>query len=309
MIKTLLFDFKNEAQEIILSPGVYKFEAWGASGAFTNCGQRVERRGRGAYVSGVIKLRFRKTFYVYVGQEGSYDEASFNGIPGKPTGYLGGGATDFRLKSGENWNDTESLKSRIMVAGAGGGNDCLPAGDGGTFEGLSPLNNGSVSINPTPGTQISGGTAGKFHNRPIACDGGFGFGGSGDYDEESETRYDAGGGGGGGYYGGGGVSGFGGGGGGSSFVSGHIGCNAIKGDIDDIQPSGQSIHFSQLYFESSHMISGNDTMPSPRSSNLQTGNIGNGFAKITILSLNLISCKRQTSFSYFLFVLISLSYS
>ncbi|MFR6022531.1 MAG: glycine rich domain-containing protein [Clostridia bacterium] len=31
---------------------------------------------------------------------------------------LGGGATDIRLVSGE-WNDFESLKSRIMVAGGG----------------------------------------------------------------------------------------------------------------------------------------------------------------------------------------------
>ena len=60
-----------------------------------------------------------------VGEKGKNKrEVSFNGGGyggyGSPYGYSGGGASDIRLIDGD-WDNLESLKSRVMVAGGGGG--------------------------------------------------------------------------------------------------------------------------------------------------------------------------------------------
>ena len=101
--------------------------------------------GRGAYVTGNIQLRKDQMLYIAVGAkgvaEGTGSTALFNNgaipfsgsfqlnLDGKGTQtyttngiYTGGGATDFRLNSGNGiWYNTDSLQSRIVVAGAGGG--------------------------------------------------------------------------------------------------------------------------------------------------------------------------------------------
>lgn len=78
----------------------------------------------------MISLNIGQIIYVYVGQSGITGiitaNPSWNGGGAVTSGcsdgnnYSGGGATDFRLISG-NWDDFNSLKSRIMVAGGGGG--------------------------------------------------------------------------------------------------------------------------------------------------------------------------------------------
>lgn len=107
--------------------------------------------------------------------------------------------------------------------------------------------------------------------------------------------------GGGGYYGGGhGVhpgSTWPGGGGGSSFISGHSGCDAIKSESteNNIIHTGQSIHYSGMYFTNTVMIDGagyNWTtkkekyvgMPTHDGTSTMAGNSGNGYAKITLIS-------------------------
>ena len=99
-----------------LEKGVYRFECWGAQGAYTG--------GKGAYTKGDIRVKKRRNFYLYTGREGQNDNAagSFNG--GGPGQRNGGGASDIRLVSGA-WDNFESLKSRIMVAAGGGGTDPL----------------------------------------------------------------------------------------------------------------------------------------------------------------------------------------
>ena len=291
-MKVYNFSFRPSPYEVFLHKGIYKFEAWGAAGGYWNCSVGDERRGRGAYVNGVIHLKKGTTFFVYVGENGEKNFESFNGNHASNASLAGGGATDFRLQNGE-WYDISSLKSRIMVAAGGGGNDCVAGGDGGTFEGLPPEpyeNEQNHLENPTGGTQVGGGYAGRFSDQyEYAGNGTFGVGGIGDHSNLVNGKIDGGGGGGGGYYGGGGISGLGGGGGGSSFVSGHYGCNAIIGDTDEIIHSNQSFQYSGLYFESSQMIAGDSIMPDPLSDSYETknmtGNLRSGYARITVLSI------------------------
>ena len=105
------------------------FELWGASG-----GCYKAKCSKGAYVSGIIELKERRKLFLFIGERGSlYDTTpTFNGGGAAYYGDTtnddikkcysssGGGATDIRYKDG-NWNDIESLKTRIMVASGGGG--------------------------------------------------------------------------------------------------------------------------------------------------------------------------------------------
>ena len=187
----------------------------------------------------------------------------------------GGGATDFRLVGGA-WNDFDSLKSRIMVAGGAGGqcsnfywhtNGNVHAGYGG---GLSGYSYASLYA---PGTQTSGHAFGYGKDGVSKCEGTLGIGGGG-----------------GGYYGGStqttnhssaACSGA----GGSAFISGHTGCNAIEesSTAGNITHSGTPNHYSGLVFTDTVMKSGNESMPTHNGST-ETGHRGNGVAKIQRLS-------------------------
>lgn len=109
---------------VTLSPGQYLFELWGASGGSTPDASG----GKGAYVSGILSLRSKKVFYVFVGGQGqngvkiaSRTNASCNGggSGGNPYsssfygGGSGGGSTDIRIN--------RPIDSRIIVAAGGGG--------------------------------------------------------------------------------------------------------------------------------------------------------------------------------------------
>ena len=116
--------------------GIYQLEALGAQGA--GCGGFAG--GRGAQISGQLYIQKNQVLYIYVGQQGYHvtttgaSQGGWNG-GGKYTGtntaadasgysshnYCGGGgATDFALKSGD-WDSSDHLNSRILVAGGGGG--------------------------------------------------------------------------------------------------------------------------------------------------------------------------------------------
>ena len=274
------FEYTGDVQEYVVpKTGNYKIELWGASGgsSMTN-GSFGVKGGKGAYTSGTISLEKCQKLYIYVGQKGadaivgSNTTTSYNG-----GGYgtwdnnddeaagAGGGATDIRLVSG-SWNDFESLKSRIMVAGAGGGASWKTVG--GNAGGL--IGNAS---NPATkgGTQTSGYKFGIGQN-------GYGTG-------DSNGVAGAGS----GYYGGttsntsnGKESGA----GGSSYISGYDGCDSISENSteDNIIHTGSNIHYSKLSFSDSNMIEGNSEMPTYDGTSTMTGNIGNGYAKITLLN-------------------------
>ena len=281
----------------------YRLEVWGAQGGKgtsgnTDVDNAANLNGRGAYVSGLVSLTNSNLLYIYVGQFGGISNSiscTWNGggsgyhTNGRDVSLAGGGATDIRLIDGD-WNNFNSLKSRIMVA-AGGGGCCHGGfgGCGGNLEGGKGVTYYEANItiyNMTGGdmagfggTQTTGGKAGGFEWAGSApTKGSFGIGGDGC------TAY--GGGGGGGYYGGGGsgvqASSMGGGGGGSSFISGHTGCNAISSTSTstNIVHTGQPNHYSGYVFTNTVMKAGNEVMPSP-TGGTETGHSGNGYCKIT----------------------------
>ena len=249
------FDYTGNVQSIELLPGKYKLEVWGAEGG----GRRLSGNsasglgGLGGYATGILRLNYKTTLFVYVGGYGKSSNSgiAYGGWNGGGNGYAsssgepgngGGGGTDIRTSS--------SLYSRIIVAGGGGGGgeDSGDAyGHGGDTTGTS---------NYYPGTQASAGSGG-----------GFGYGGS--------TGNGDGGGGGGGWYGGGTISSASigsdtqGGGGGSGYVYTELtASNYPNCQLD-----------SSYYLESTKMSTGVRT--------------GNGFAKITLLESIPLSCNHD----------------
>lgn len=264
-IATQTFNYTGGAQSITLNPGIYTFEAWGASAP----DNATQGPGRGAYTKGDIELTQTTTFYIYVG-EGAFQGVrttdpnnaaayGFNGgaIGGHfndswSRGYSsGGGATDIRLTGGA-WNDTTGLRSRIMVAGGAG-----PFRNGGTLTGLTGYADARGG-GGGGGTQTSGGAAGGSG----AGAGIFGRGGIGRISQPGCPNCNGAYGSGSGYYGAGGGWGGtcgcnppagGGGGSGSSFISGYTGCNAVNAVGSH---TGQPNHYSGLVFTNSVMTAG-----------------------------------------------------
>ena len=278
------FSYKGEPEEYkVKNNGYYYIEMAGASGGNSSYGSY------GALTSGYIYLEKDTKLYFYVGKKG---ENTTSGTNCKSSGYefngggistpvngncgpTGGGATDVRLVGGA-WNDTSSLISRIMVAGAGGGAAATlttyMTGSGGTLNGEKAFS-ANTTYNPqlgNPGTQIAGGAAATKYTGATSggTAGSFGIGGTGGGNASGNTS-GGGGGGGAGYYGGSGASGAGGGSfpsaGGSSYISGYAGVNSVA-ESTTITHTNQTKHYSGKYFIGADMIAAQ--------------NEGNGYAKI-----------------------------
>ena len=269
------FNYTGNYQEYeVKETGYHKIQCWGADGGYSvgNGSQRANG-GTGGYTSGIIYLEKGEKIYIYVGGHGedaTVGKDSQNGYNGgglgtwdhedDETAGAGGGATDIRLIANE-WNDFESLKSRIMVAAGGGGASWET--EGGAGGGLEGLTNRKISV---PGTQTSG------YKFGIGQDG-YGTG-----------KNDGVGGAGGGYYGGttsnyadGAEAGA----GGSSYVSGYEGCNAISKDStsENIIHTGQSIHYSNKKFINGIIFDGKNSKSSSKNTN-------NGYVQIAFLDNN-----------------------
>jgi len=233
----------------------------------------------------------------------------------------GGGATDIRTKSGltdaqnsswtTDWNNTYGLRGRLMVAAGGGGasgNSDNASSGGGLNSNATPANGGSSGSlrGCTGASQTAGGTTSSGRvSGSIAYTAGengtFGVGGAGG----SSNNINCGAGGGGGYWGGAGggsgnvgmagISGS----GGSSYISGHPGCVAIisasstaastAGTVNSVE---RATHYSGLKFTNTKMIDGAgyawttakgsiETMPTPPGGTISSGNVGNGYCRIT----------------------------
>ncbi|WP_074115164.1 glycine rich domain-containing protein [Clostridioides difficile] len=247
------FDAVSSAQEIILKPGKYKFECWGArGGALGTPFESGFYYGKGGYCSGEITLKKETTLYLYVGLDGRKGY-NFNGA-GYGNGASGGGATDIRLIGG-TWDNEQGLLSRIIVAGGGGGTyDKQHGGDGGGLKGT--LGTSSTGAAAHGGTQFEGG---RGRDKDGSCDGFFGKGAT----PENPSSQS---GGGGGWFGGAyPASGFGNGsGGGSGYVL----------TKDSYKPPGYT-PTSEYYFDNVVMTTGGNTTV--------VGNYSDGRAKITLL--------------------------
>ena len=127
------FEYTGEYQEFeAKDSGYYKMECYGAKGGYSRINGSIGATGgNGGYTFGVIYLEKGEKLYVYVGGHGADAVVGKDAKGGYNGGGLGtwdhsddeaagagGGATDIRLISGE-WNNFESLKSRIMVAAGG----------------------------------------------------------------------------------------------------------------------------------------------------------------------------------------------
>ena len=316
--KVLEFGYSGSYQQVNISKtGTYHIELWGAQGGSTSDAPG----GKGAYTSGDIQLNKDQVLYFYVGSQGNSKDSTSptgsisGGYNGGGNGNLsrtncsqqatsGGGATDVRLVAGD-WDNAESLNSRIMVAAGGGGsfqeycsgsdNSKVTGGFGGTLVGGTGSYigsyNGYSSYNPKGATQTTGGESLNDWNSTSYTTtyiGTFGKGATG------ANSY---GGGGGGYWGG--ASGnWQPGSGGSSFISGYKGSVAIASD-DDTTPRLDSSneqcangttdvlcsrHYSNYVFADPYMVSGNSSMPGHDKARSIIGNEGNGYAKITYIA-------------------------
>lgn len=262
--KPLTFEYTGKVQSATLGAGRYKLEVWGSEGG--KCGSYI-KSGKGGYSVGTINLKEKTTLYVFVGESPTSTAGGWNGGgSGRGSAAGGGGSTDISL-SGEdgstNWNNSNHLYSRIIVAGAGGGSgncDDYYGGYGGGDEGQSsrygPSENG--------GTQTRAGT-----NNSYSTNQGFGIGGNHTGSGSS--------GGGGGWYGGGASDNGGvntGGAGGSGYV--------YNSATAKNYPGGCLLN-EDFYLVESSTHAGNTSFPSPTGTSNETGHTGNGYAKISFL--------------------------
>lgn len=231
----------KEANFVASTAGDYKIELWGAGGGDgsgkAGFNQTVgSHGGRGAYTSGTLTLKAGAKLYVYVGGAGKYGKGT-SAYSGPLGGYngggnggnsgsgSGGGATDIRVTNGA-WNNTTSLKSRIMVAAGGGGTDDY----GGTLHGTNDGSGGAGGGIYSEGAYINGVLNSEYAAFQVPTFYATKFGMGGNVTTNTDT-----GGGGGGYYGGApSNNSAGGGAGGSSYISGYQGCIAIDKQVTEL---------------------------------------------------------------------------
>ena len=298
---TVFYEKDKKSFSATLSPGKYLFECWGAEGS-----HNLTEGGKGAYCSGEILISRSLTFYLFPGESGkTYGDHTFNGggsgkfnasneiwsnIEGIAKCGSGGGASDIRLIDGD-WNDTRSLKSRIIVAAGGGGyvnynagngDNEVPGSSGGNLTSLNGSYSQCIQCDSSEATEIKlaeGATQSKG-GISVTSQGGLGYGG--------DSENNIGGGGGGGYFGGAGGSHafhrYGSGSGGSSFISGYPGCHAFPSPTSEETSPTQNIHYSGLYFTNSQMKSGDYSFLSP-SGTTENGHSGVGYIRITAIYL------------------------
>lgn len=323
---TYNYDYQGSYKQFTMpGTGTAVMECWGAQGGDGIRDQGVIKNnwGLGGYVKGTLSSVDKDTkFYVYVGQKGN--NASQVTIGGNLTGVAcaaawngggagswdgsddeasgsGGGATDIRTVAHATWSNFNSLKSRIMVAGAGSGQqgDAYPGFDDDIEQNTIDRD---ASANPAGGLKgyddgVTGTTGGSQTS-------GYKFGIGQDGDGMGKTNANkTSAGGGGGYYGGTSVTYseseyfYAPGAGGSSFISGHNGCNAISSSSTEsnISHTGSANHYSGYIFTNTLMIDGHgyvwttekgelQQMPKPTGGYYDSGkgHTGNGYARIMV---------------------------
>lgn len=200
-----------------------------------------------------------------------HNSDTYTSVPG-----TGGGSTSMRVT-------TDSLYTRIIVAGGGGGADSdyeytnnggygggTNGGDG-SYQGSLQNQGGGTQTKSTPGPMGSG-------SKGIA--GCFGKGASSEY----SSKHNTGGGGGGGWFGGG-SGGYGGGiystsgGGGSGWIFTESTFNTWKSG--DPSNASQFQIDKSLYLTDAITKAGDSSFPNPNGNGYETGHMYNGYAKIT----------------------------
>lgn len=287
------FDYTGLVQTATLTPGRYKLECWGAQGGNSNQSNGTYGNGgKGGYSTGILNVSTNTTIYVTVGgqgQNGVFNTRTAGGFNGGGDGYGtngsgvgggGGGASDISLMSPvfshssyfiNDIRDTNSLLSRIIVAGGGGSagydvsNNAANGGAGGGTTGQDGLSN--RVYHGTGGKQTTFGTGGSSEepNR-YSVQAKFGCGAS------ASNSTDVAPGGGGGWYGGG------------------LHCDSAGGGSGYVYtpttasnyPSGCLLN-SAYYLSNAQTIAGNQSFSSP-TGGTETGHSGSGYVRITKLT-------------------------
>ena len=268
-----------------LSPGKYLLECYGAQGGTGLIDSKLDKPGgKGAYASGVLVLKKRTTFHLYIGGRGENgidarmvsSKGGWNGggnsgkdteetDPDTPGG--GGGTTDIRLviaPTGEESTNEESLNSRIIVA-AGGSGSCANAygAPGGDITGYQISEPNVEEYYPSETSQTTGNRKGKgadgLDNEYIpesGAGGGYYGGNKGETTGEVHVGYK-------------GVSSS-----GSSYVAGYEGCPSFSHSLGS--------NFNSVLY---HPIikNGFSSFLKLESYDFEIGHEGNGAIKITTL--------------------------
>ena len=292
MSNILNFDYTGTVQSVTLPEGTYKLECWGAQGGNSNLSNGTYGNGgKGGYSTGILNVSTNTTIYITVGgqgQNGALNTRTAGGFNGGGDGYGtnnsgvgggGGGASDISLMcpvfSQSSYfinkiRDTNSLLSRIIVAGGGGSagynvsNNAANGGAGGGTTGQDGLSN--RVYHGTGGKQTTFGTGGSSEeSNRYSVQAKFGCGAS------ASNSTDVAPGGGGGWYGGGLHCDSAGGG------SGYVYTSATASNY----PSGCLLN-SSYYLSAAKTIAGNTSFTSPTGSS-ETGHSGNGYCRITVI--------------------------
>ena len=274
--QVLNYDYTGGVQNIMLPPGSYKLECWGAQGGYRSS---ATYGGKGGYSVGELTLNEETTLYIQVGGSGNTGKTSggYNGGGKRSTYNGGGGGTDIRIGQ-------DSLFARVIVAGGGGSDggsnkQGMYGGGGSGGSSAESYGTGGFGGTQTGVSDSSWQTTNQSTGTETKTDAyaGFGFGGNG-------VTYSSGygGAGGGGWYGGSGAypdsSGDDdrGGGGGSGYI--------YTSSTASNYPSGCLLN-SSYYLTNAQTIAGNASFSSPTSGSTETGHSGNGYARITVLTV------------------------
>ena len=271
------FNYSGQVDEFVVPcNGTYKFEVYGAQGGTVNSGIG----GAGGYSVGNKKLVEDTNLYITVGGTSTSITGGYNGGGNGTTAYGGsayggGGATHIAIDNnrGELKNYDLYRNEVLIVAGGGGGGayasqDVVIYKNGGAGGGLNGINGASSGAGSgtdgVGGTQIDGNAFGTGGNGAAT------FGQA--YNSSNGTthkKYGHAGGGGGGYFGGGGGVAN-----GASSTSG-VGARLATG-------AGGSGYIDGL--SNAQTIAGNLEIPTYDGTGTMTGNAGDGYAKITLVS-------------------------
>ncbi len=233
-------------------------------------------------------------------------------VVGKPINYTGDIVFNFDYTGGEQTfaapvSGTYKVELWEAQSGNNGGNGAYTSGTIKLSRGLNVYTfvggNGSENLAGVAQNIQDGYNGGGLPKGQDCCDSVFGTGG-GRFSDGRGSDYrsqdgESSGGSGGGYYYGSSSGHIASAGGGSFFISGHNGCDAIKEESteNNIIHTGQSIHYSGLYFTNNLMIDGDGYrwttkkeeqigMPSHSDNSIIMGNSGNGYARITLISID-----------------------
>ena len=249
------FTYTGEVEEFeVPCKGTYKLEVWGAQGGnpvMTN-GDKYTAGGKGGYAKGEVALTNGQVLNVVVGNQPQ--------VYADGGGFNGGG-------SGNNHS------SNIASAGGGGATHIAKKDNAGTYSTLSTYVNDSTAADYV--YVVAGGGGGGAFGHNVSASGGCGGGTSGCGASGSTAGTQSGG----NAFGQGG-NGYSGGGGGWYGATG----GTHDGNVGFRSAAGGSGHIGSV--SNGETIAGNQTMPTHDGISTMTGNSGNGYAKITLVSAN-----------------------